>query len=218
MNDQPLPTLPPRSNRLGPALMIVLGVGAVGFAVLSIVEFGQAHSATTTLNAQKQSAAAVARADQKQLDEAAAVVAGESPFRSYTAPAEYGSFEIKFPKDWSSTVDEERTSSTQVLLVVNPNFVHRSNGQDALAAAKIALNQRTLADAIKLYSGQKTLTQSDVTVSGIKSVQFSGSFNDKRSTRVVIVPVRDKTIIFTNENQQYSHEFDAILAQSKIVP
>ncbi len=223
MNDQPVPSsiLPPSAPRKSPTMLIlvvVLGLGAALFATLAIVSFGQAHRAKADANATKLAAATAARTDQEAKDTIAARQSNESPFRSYLAPNEYGGFEIKFPKNWSSSIDEEASSTTQVALLINPDFIRRVNGTEGLMAARVTLSQRNLDANIKLYASQKPLSQSTVSVSGIRSTQFSGTFNDKRTQRIVLVPVRDKTIIFANEDKNYAREFDAILAQSKIVP
>jgi len=103
-------------------------------------------------------------------------------------------------------------------LVVNPDFIKVQNNLADLTGAKVTLNQRTLNEFIKDYSNNKELKKTDTTVSGIPAVQFTGKFADKRTKRLVAVPVRDKTIVFTNENPAYNSEFDLILAQSKINP
>ena len=220
------PGLPPmmpstgkgNKNLLLWALIGILGLGAVGFGLMSVIAFNQAHVATTTLNQQKAAAVAAAREDQKKQDQQAAEIAAESPYRSYIAPIEYGSFQIKFPQNWSATVDHERSANTQVTLVVHPDFVQRENSVDQLAAAKILLVQRTLNEYLKQFDGQKTLVRKDVTVSGVKGVQVSGKFSDKRTSRVVVVPIRDKSLVFINEDTTYNSEFDQILAQSKALP
>ena len=220
MNDQPIVPLTPAPppSHINAILIGVLGTGAVIFAVLTVLSFGQATTAKNTLNSNTKAAADAAHADQQKQDAAATSLAGESPFRSYQASADYGSFKINFPKDWSSTVDEEQSATTQVTLEMNPDFIRKTAGIDGLLAAKVQLIQHTSDVVLKSYAGTKTVTQSSVTVSGINAVQLTGTFPDKRSVRVVLVPVRDKTIVFSSENAQYSKEFDLILAQSTIIP
>jgi hypothetical protein len=203
-----------------PILIGVLGLGALTFAVLTVVFYSQATTATKTLNTQKAAAAAKARADQQKADDAANTIANESPFRSYLAPVEYGSFEIKFPKDWSSSVDQEG-SGTQVDLIINPDFVRRTNGNNELSAAHIMLIERSSDQYMSGYTSLiKTgkLKQANIAVAGQQGFDITGSFPDRRTTRQVIIPVRDKVLVFTNENGKYASEFNEILAQSKIVP
>ncbi len=205
-------------NNLLFVLVAVLGAGTLLFAVLAIVAFNQAGTAKKTLEQQKKAAAEAARADQKKVDERAYEIASESPFRSYVAPLEYGSFEIKFPKNWSSSVDQNQNGANQVTLVVHPNFVRRENNIDDLVATKVQLQPKTLNEFLRPYDGQKKVKKKDVVVDDIKGVELTGEFGDKRVTRMVIVPIRDKVLVFTNEARIYAPEFDQILAQSKVIP
>jgi len=201
-------------------LVVLLGIGAAVFAVMALVEFNAAAVATKSLHSSQQAVADKAKADQKKADDQAYSIAGESPFRSYVAPIEDGSFQIAFPKDWSGYVDQEGTG-TQVSLIVNPDFVRRSNDVDELAAARVQLIERDSTqymNAFNSYIKQGTLKQANTTVSGQAAYDLTGQFSDKKTTREVVVPVRDKVLVFINENSKYANEFNQILAQSKIVP
>lgn len=201
-------------------LIGILGLGALVFGVMTVVFFNQASTATKTLDVQKSAAVDKAKIEQKKADNEANTVANESPFRSYVAPVEFGSFEIKFPKNWSSYIDQEKTG-TQVALTINPDFIRRTNSTDELAAAKVTLMERPVDQYMATFASnvkKGTLKQADITISGQRAFDLTGQFSDKRTTREVIVPVRDKVLVFINENSKYSAEFDQILAQSKIVP
>lgn len=214
--------LPPQSGRNNKgiflAIIAVLGLTTAALGATAIVAFNQASTAKNTVEQQKKTATDAARADQKTQDQRAAEIAAESPFRSYIAPLEYGSYEIKFPKNWSGSVIEDRNAQTQVALTVHPDFIRRSNGTDDLMAARIQLQQKTINEFLRQYETNKKVSRTDVTVSDIKSVQLTGAFPDKRIVRMIVVPVRDKSLIFINEAAKYSREFDEIIAQSKIRP
>ena len=205
-------------NLLVIALIAVLALGTAGFGALAIIAFGKASKATSTLKVSTESAAQSARADQKKLDVSAAELAAESPYRSYGAPLEYGSFEIRFPKNWSGAVLETRSSTVQVDLTLNPNFLRKQNNIDDPIAARVTLNQRTLEEYTKQYATNKVLKRADIKVAGIPGYEFTGPFPDRRTKRLIAVPVRDKTLVFISENTAYASEFDQILAQSRINP
>lgn len=201
-------------------LVVLLGIGAAVFAVMALVEFNAATVASKNLQAKEQAAADAAKATQKKADDEAYSIAGESPFRSYVAPVEDGSFQIAFPKDWSGYVDQESTG-TQVSLAVNPDFVRRSNSSDELMATRVQLIERDVNQYMNAYASyikQGTMKKADITVSGQHGYDLTGQFSDKKTTREVIVPVRDKVLVFINENSKYANEFNQILAQSKINP
>jgi len=233
MNDQPV--FP--SNSSGPfaspasggssgggivkfALIGVLALGAIGFAMLTLVFYNKAGVATKTLDDQKAKAAAAAREDQKKTDDLANTQANESPYRSFTAPGADGAFVIQFPKNWSSYADLE-SSGTQVLLILNPNSVGKTNGTDNLAAARITLQERTGESFMSQFQGDLKsgrLKQKAFTVGGLPGFDITGKFNDHRTSREVVIPVRDKVLVFVNENGSFGTEFGQILAQAKINP
>jgi hypothetical protein len=201
-------------------LIAILALGAAGFGVMAMVYFNKASVATKTLETQKAAAVDKAKIAQKKADDEANTIANESPFRSYVAPVEFGSFEIKFPKNWSASIDQEK-NGTQINLIINPDFVRRTNGTDELVATKVTLIERPQDQYMSTFSSlvkSGTLKQADITVSGQRAFDLTGRFSDKRTSRLVIVPVRDKVLVFTNENSKYGNEFNQIIAQSKIIP
>ena len=207
-------------NPLILVFLIVLGLGTLIFGVLTVTFSSKAATATKTLETQKTAAAAKARDEQKKLDNENNAKANESPFRAYTAPPEYGSFVINFPKNWSGYVDQE-TSGTQIQLLLNPDFIHKTKGQDELMASRVLLIQRPEDQYLAQFSGlikSGKLKQNAATVSGQPGVDLTGEFNDHKTVRLIVVPIRDKILVFTSENAKYAAEFAEILAQAKIIP
>ena len=201
-------------------LVILLGLGTVVFGVLTVTFSGKATTATNTATARAIAAATAAKSDQQKEDDASYTKANESPFRAYTAPEAFGSFVINFPKSWSSSVDEE-TSGTQVNLVLNPDFVRKTNETNNPFAASIQFIERSKDDYMTQFTSRikiGTIKQADTTVSGQPAFDLTGQFSDHLIVREVVVPVRDKIMIFTTENSQYATEFGDILAQAKIIP
>lgn len=201
-------------------LVLVLGLGTVIFGILTVTFSGKAATATKTAAAKAAAAADSARTDQKKLDEDATSKANESPFRSYTAPQKYGTFVINFPKDWSSSVDEE-SSGTQVNLVLNPDFISRTDGKDDLIAVRVAFIDQTKDRYLNQFASllkSRKLKQADILVANQPSIDITGQFSDRRTVHAVVVPIRDKVLVFTSEDTKFSTEFGQILAQAKIIP
>lgn len=201
-------------------LVLILGLGALIFGITTLTFYDKALHATNTLASNETAYATAAKASQKKSDALDFSIENESPFRAFNAPDIYGSFVINFPKDWSSTVDEEQ-EGTQVSLVLNPNFIQSSDGVVSPVAARVMLidtDQSEYMNNFTSYVQEGTLKQSNITVSGQPGFSITGQFSDQITVREVIVPVRDKVLVFTTENSQYATEFDQILAQCKINP
>lgn len=226
-NSGPFSSSPNGSNvvvtKSSPILMIfliILGIGTILFGILTVVFSNKANTATATLEAQKSAAAAKARIEQQQADNVLYTKANESPFRTYEAPPEFGSFVISFPKNWSSSVSQDN-SGTQVHLILNPDFLRRTNGQEQPMAVRVMLIQRSKEQQLSQFTGllkSGKLKQANITVSGQPAFDITGAFNDRKTVRQVVVPIRDKVLVFTTENAKYAVEFGEIIAQAKIVP
>jgi len=180
----------------------------------------QASTAQKTLTQQKAVAAAAARDDQKKIDDINYTKVNESPFRAYTAPEEFGSFIVNFPKNWSSYA-KEQSSGTQVSLALNPDFVRNTNGQDNTTAVRVMLITSTQEQYLNQYTAtikSGATKKTSITVSGQPAYDITGKFNGRKTIREVVVPIRDKVLVFSNESPQYASEFNSVLSQAKIIP
>jgi len=199
-----------------------LGFGLILFAILSIYGFSVAHKATVTLNAQEAAAASAAQKVQKQSDAKAELAATESPYRSYTAPGDFGSFVIYFPKNWSGYAQTNTSSQEQVNLALNPDFVTATNGVPAdPVATRVQLIQELTPVALSQYQGLiklGKLQSQPITVSGIQGTEITGPFSDRITVAAVLLPVRGQTMIISCENTQFLPEYNIILTQAKINP
>lgn len=199
-----------------------LSLGLILFAVLAIYGFGQAHRATASLQSGEAAAAKTAKAAQKATDDKAQLAANESPFRSYTAPGDFGSFVIYFPKNWSGYVQTNTNGMTQVDLALNPDFISATNGIPAdPVAARVKLVQALTPSEISPYTGLVKLgklKQQDITVSGIKGTEITGTFPDNITVATVFLPVRGQTMLISCENSKYLPEYNVMLSQAKINP
>lgn len=202
-------------------LITFLGLGVVAFGVLTVYFYSQAQTATNTLNQQKQAAAKAAATAQQKTDAKAALLSSETPYRSYTAPKAFGSFVINFPKNWNASVQEAANDTTQVNLLLNPDFIRQTGSTPEPDAAHIRLLNQSSNQLMQTYTFQVKegkLKQQAITVSGINAIQLTGSFSGEPTLELVLVPVRDKTISLAMENAQYQNEFNQILAQAKVNP
>ncbi len=203
-----------------PILVVLLGLGTLVFGVLTITFATKANTATKTLSAEKTASAKAAADAQKKFDDAAYIKAGESPFRAYTAPETDGSFVINFPKTWSSSVDEEAYGN-QVVLVMNPDFVRKTGGTENVVAARVTLLATPQTQYLKQYDAavkKGTLKRANTIVSGQPAYDFTGTFNDKKTVRLVVVPIRDKVLLFATEDPKFATQYNEILAQAKVNP
>ena len=203
----------------------VLGIFVLIFAGLFINSYMTAQNATKNLNAKRAEAYEAGQEagakTQKESDEAAAKAAAQNPYRSYVAPTAFGEFTIKFPKGWSSSVSENLTNSSQVDLIATPDFIKILPNNTVNYALRVALVNNTYSSVKGSYDQQvknKKAKATSVKVSGLDGTRYEGQYNQTKTGIAVLVPVRDKTMVFITENTKYQPEFEATLTQSTIKP
>jgi hypothetical protein len=200
-------------------ILIMLGV---------ILWFGsRAFVNDKSLNAKYEAGVSDGRSIQKSEDRKQVQEATENPYRTYKAPNQYGGFEVSFPKNWSLAIN----SSTQdpIIGMAHPDLVDIKNDDFAL---RFTYENAKFADTQKKYDKQtkeakRSLISEPTKVSGIDGIRYTGDLESsssdpnkkKKVGTVVIVPVRDKTLIFqTDSNENYLNYFNEILSKVKIYP
>lgn len=223
--DNITPDLNQGKSKLPLILCAVFGVLLILFMGLLISSYMQAQAATKDLNAKRAAAYNLGKTagaqTQKETDDAAAKTLAENPYRSYTAPVTFGDFTIKFPKNWSAWVAENISSSNQVELIASPDFIKVLPDNSVNYALHVMLVNSTYTNLRQNYDQQvkdKKAKATSVTISGISGTRYEGQYSQTKSGIIVLVPVRDKTMVLSTENTKFSSEFSQILTQSTIKP
>lgn len=211
----------PQPSRLPIVLASVFALTTLVAGIIAATGYAAASRERATVQAQVDRAVEAARADQKAKDAEEHKLAMQTPFRSYVAPVAAGSFEIKFPKSWSGSVVETTGGRDQVSLTLGEEFVRSVDSKTDPVPARVVLRRASLDLIFREYNDhikRGKLKLGELTVSGLQGKQLTGEFADKRTVRLVAIPIRDKTLVFTSEDKKFSREFEQILAQSKINP
>lgn len=194
------------------------------FGILAIIAYRDNTYIHTNLNILNAKAAQEAADEQKKLDDAAYIKANQLPFRTYTAEPVNGGFQLQIPKNWSLYAGNNTTALTQLDLASSPDVVVVNSGPNAVNthAFHLQLRKASAASINKTFEARlkkKTLTSRGVIVSGIQGTWFEGTIDDQRHNGVVVVlPVRDKTMVISTETRNYLDEFNKILSTAKIIP
>jgi hypothetical protein len=204
---------------------VVLGIFVLIFAGLFVNSYMKAQEATKNVNAKRAEAYKLGQEagakTQKATDEAAAKAEAQNPYRSYVAPTAFGEFTIKFPKNWSSSVAENISSTNQVDLIATPEFIKILPNNSVNYALRVTL-VNTPYDTVKAAYDQQAKNKKSkamaAKVSGIDGTRYEGQYRQNKTGIAVLVPVRDKTMVFVTENTKYQPEFEATLTQSTIKP
>ncbi|MBI3984125.1 hypothetical protein HY346_02385 [Candidatus Microgenomates bacterium] len=197
-------------------MAVFLTLTTLALGVLSIYYVTQYNRAQLTVNEQKSAAAAAAKIEQKQLDEAEFAQRLKEPYRTYTAPSVYGDLKISFPKNWSLFVEEGSGGDVQLSLTAHPDMIRPeeefSNGFGLRATMTSTLYTEAIAefdDAI----AEGEVVASAVTVKGVSGTRYDGTVRENRQGTLVMLPIRDKTFAIWTESKDYASDFTKILAK-----
>ncbi len=194
------------------------------FGILAVMAYRENTNVKNNLSQLNANAAAQAAAGQKKQDELANYKANQEPFRTYSASAVNGGFQLQIPKNWSLYAGNNTSSINQLDLIADPDVIVVNSGTAALNthAFHLQLQRQNGATVNRLYQEKlkkKVLTSTGVTISGIPGTRYEGMIDDQRHNGVIIVlPVRDKTMVITTDVRDHLEAFDKILSTAKIVP
>ncbi|HET7673841.1 MAG TPA: hypothetical protein VFK11_05015 [Candidatus Saccharimonadales bacterium] len=172
--------------------LLVLTLGFAGWAFVSRQDYKN--------NADKKIAAAVEVAKKNTAAEKdnEFVEKEKYPLKSYKGPAELGSVSFLYPKTWSAYADTGTTGGDN-FFIANPDLV--SGADDALSALKITVEDEPYNDSITQYDGQiedgklKAKAYSLPKVPSVVGVRFDGEIEDGQPGALVILPIRDKSLL-----------------------
>ena len=192
------------------AIPLILAVLAVlttgGFAIYSYMNFIDQRD-----NNQPKIEAAVRQATETQAKELEAEFKEreKEPNKTYTAPSEFGSVKLTYPKTWSAYVDQ--SGSNEIEFFAHPGVVPVS---DVNLALKMSVTSRDFANEVKQYDAEVEkgeLRAGAVEVSGVKGVRLEGFIEKDQEGIMVMFPLRDKTLRIWTESKEFSGDFNNIV-------
>lgn len=137
----------------------------------------------------------------------------KQPLRDYKSPSQTGSILIKYPKTWSAYVDETGKGSSELDGYFHPSFVPGTQS-DTSYALRLQVVNKSFSDQIKTYDTNvkngKLSAQpyQPVNVANVVGSRLEGEIASGKQGVVILLPLRDKTIVLSTESDQYKADFD----------
>jgi hypothetical protein len=135
------------------------------------------------------------------------------PLKDYRGPSAYGSVKISYPKTWSAYVDETANGSNPIDGYFSPGFV-AGIADNASYALRIKVVNSAYVNEIKQYdslvkagkvSAAPYIPAKIKTVTGMR---FDGQLINNKVGSLVMVPVRDKTLMIWTEAPDFASDFN----------
>ena len=141
----------------------------------------------------------------------------KSPYKTYSGPNTYGTIRVVYPKSWSGYVSVDGTSDTPVDGYFYPDIVPNSSDTSINFAMRVQVVQEAYTDALANY--ETMVQEGSVTarpfhlakVPSVVGIELSGQIDSQKTGMLVVLPVRDQTILIWTEGQQFQNDFNNII-------
>lgn len=138
----------------------------------------------------------------------------KQPFMRFTGPEDYGEVSFLFPKTWSLFIAKDASKGGNYEAYFNPYSVKSPNNNLIYALRFTIVNDgidRVVGEFEKLLKEGK-IRQEVKTINGNNANFYNGTLKNGMNVKVVVFPIRDKTVIFrTDAAKQYGGDFDKIV-------
>lgn len=199
---------------------VVVMILALGLGVFSVWAYSSYNDQKSNVDAIV--AVEVVKAEEAQEEVLRAEFAEEAknPNKSYTSPSALGSVKIVYPKSWSAYVQAQETGTVKLEGYFHPNYVP-STDSDVLYATRVSLSRSDYTKELASYQkavDNGEITAKAITVSGTKGTRLDGLIEKEVNGAVVLLPLREKTLIISTESTDYLADFNKIISNLTFSP
>jgi hypothetical protein len=196
-------------------LMSLLFISA---SVFGLWAFTQSQTYKNDVDAIVEDEVALAVQAAKTAKDAEFVEIQKSPTKTFTSSSTYGSLKFSYPKTWS-LYNEDGSSGTEFSLYGHPNIVHdTSNGVPfALTVQVVSKSYDTVLESFSRNIESGSVIAKAFRPEKVKNVlgsRLSGEIDRDVTGTTIVLPLRDKTIVFTTQSTEYLSDFNNIILPS----
>lgn len=144
----------------------------------------------------------------------------KSPHRTFRGSPTYGSVSFNYPRTWNVYVDEGQNGSQPLKALLHPEYVPAQK-QDTAYALRVEMLSQPYEQVIVQYQGQvsqgrvqasafvppKLANQPNVTPGS----RFDGQVNNNRRGSLIVIKVRDKTLIVATDGVDFLNDFNQVV-------
>jgi len=196
--------------------MIILSVVVVIMTVVAIWSYVQYSDQKNNVDSLVEEAVVDARDDLEEELQVEFDQKEKSPLKSYTGAETLGSVSIKYPKTWSAYIIEKENSNTAIDGYFHPDYVPSLKSGVAFAL-RLKLVDETFekrADSYDKRVKNGDLTSRPIKISGEEGIRLDGKVTSTKEGAIVLLPLRDKTIIVYTLSTQYLDDFTNVVLEN----
>lgn len=220
---QPNPAFqqPKKSNKVLIIVVVVFSIlliGALSFAFWSFSEMNKYKNDTQAIVDKEVEIAKQNTATEKDKE---FVEREKNPYKSYKSSDVVGSVGFQYPKTWAAYIQEDKNanSGTPIDGFVHPDYVPGKDSGTAFAL-RVKVENRPYNEMLGQYDGKvkqgvvKIQPYSPSKVPSVLGVKIEGEINRGQQNTLVMLPIRDKTLLISTESPQYVNDFSNVILSS----
>ncbi|HEU5187091.1 MAG TPA: hypothetical protein VFT87_01165 [Candidatus Saccharimonadales bacterium] len=196
-------------------LALVLGLVSALLVVFGAWAFINYQDQKNNVDAKIAEAVTVAQVEQKTEDEAAFAEREKSPAVPFVGPEDLGKVSFEHPKTWSVFIGEDGTKG-KFESYYHPDAVV-SPTRKIPYALRLTIADQEYEAALKGYQPEVAkgeLVASPITVNDQVGTRLDGTFSSTVKGSMVLLKLRDKTIMIYTEAEDYLDDFNSIVIPS----
>ena len=191
-------------------LAVVFLLGALGFGAWS---FSSRADYKNNVDQKISVAVQLAKQQESTDKDKQFAEADKKPLKTYSGPQASGSLVIKYPKTWSSYVDDTTVGNAPVDGYFYPGTVPSITATSSTFALRVQVLAQSYSDVLNSLASQQQngLITIDAyklpNVPGVVGVIVNGQIEANKTVSMVILPLRDKTIEISTQGDQFRSDF-----------
>lgn len=194
---------------------IVLGLLVALLGVFGVWAYINYLDQKNNVDAKVVQAVTLAQTEQKAEDEAAFAEREKSPVSQFTGPEDLGKVNFNYPRTWSVFIGDDGAKGTYESYY-NPGAVVSPNKKTPYAL-RLTILDKDYEAVLKTYQPEVAkgeLKASPITVNDQAGTRLDGTFSATVKGSMVLLKLRDKTIMIYTESQDFLNDFNTTVIPS----
>ena len=160
-------------------------------------------------------AVVIAKQQESTLKDKQFAEAEKDPLKTYNGPGDYGGINVRYPKTWSSYVNDDK-SSTLLNGYFAPGTVPSVTNPNSVFALRFQLVDNSYTQVLRVlnssFSKKATFEPYSLPkVTNVVGVKMTGQISATKTGVMVVLPLRDKTLQVWTEGSQFTADLENIV-------
>ncbi|NCU40312.1 hypothetical protein EOL73_00950 [Candidatus Saccharibacteria bacterium] len=169
-------------------------------------------------NVQEKVEAAVTKAvnDQIEADKKDFLEKEKQPYSKLIGPEDLGSVSFSYPKTWSVYIAEDGLRGENYEAYLHPGSVPAVSASTPFAT-RLVISGDVYESFLRRYDGlvkKGDLRSNPITINNLTGVKLDGKFSNYRSGTMIVLKVRDKTVVVASDSTEFTKDFEEVVAKS----